>query len=326
MNIAPMAVAPIVPSRRTGGSLLVLAVVLGVLFFWSHRGTALAAVVPVKTRLNVVYCTGGGSPLHMDTYEARHGSTAPRPVVVFFHGGGWRTGDKLAIDLLPERTVLLKHGYFVASVNYRLAPRNKWPAFMEDAKCAIRHVRASAARYHVDPHRIAAFGASAGGHVALLVGLTGRRAWLEGTGGYEGISSQVNAVASYFAPSDLTLPYFFDNEKDEPVPKVFGFPVGDAAALPTLREASPINHVAPGAPPIVLFHGDKDRTAPPSESRNLYERLVKAGVPTQFTLVRNAGHGFVPTPLGATLVPHRHEIAEAMATFLDHAPPTKDGP
>lgn len=298
-------------------ALILFIIGLALASFWVWRKLPVAGGGRIKSTYNIVYCTGGGQDLKMDTYTPLDGSKALKPVVIFIHGGGWRTGDKLAIDLLPEKAVLIERGYFVAAINYRLAPENKWPAFMEDAKCAVRHIRANAASYGIDPNRIAVFGASAGAHIALMLGLAGPEAGLEGNGGYAGVSSQVKAVVSYFGPTDLTQSYFFHNQNDDPMPRVFGYRTGDPAAIPTLQQASPISYVGPQSPAIAFFHGDKDSTVPWSESQNLFNALEKVGVPTEFRLVKNAAHGLIPSPITADMSPARKAVADAMANFLD---------
>src|SRR6202012_4574115 len=95
------------------------------------------------------------------------------------------------------------HGYFLASIEYRLRPKYKWPAQIEDCKLAVRWLRANAAKYHIDPDRIGCWGHSAGGHLVACMG-TMDDPKLEGTGGYPGVSSKVQAVADFDGVEDFT--------------------------------------------------------------------------------------------------------------------------
>ena len=161
----------------------------------------------LTTRVEVVkdieYGLGGDVPLLLDIYIPEKPIANPMPAVIFTHGGGWRGGDKY-----PSRVrALASHGFFGVSINYRLSGIAPFPAAVEDCKCAVRWLRAKAEKYGVDPDRIGVWGSSAGGHLAMMVGCADETAGLEGNGGWEGFSSRVRAVCSYFGPSDLTSLY-----------------------------------------------------------------------------------------------------------------------
>src|SRR5207237_10124027 len=160
--------------------------------------------------------------------------------------------------------------YVVASINYRLTPKYRWPAQIEDTKCAVRYLRANAARYNVNPDRIAIWGSSAGGHLAALAGLAGPSAGLEGTGGYEGVSSSVIAVIDMSGPTDFTAPPE-PGIDTSPVVALLGKPLDSAGDL--LSRASPVTYVTKDAPPFLIMHGDKDQVVPFSQSQILYDKL-----------------------------------------------------
>ena len=149
---------------------------------------------------DVTYCSMDGQPQKMDLYFP--GSGGPWPVFLYVHGGGWNKGDKAEG---AGWRYLNEQGYLVVSVNYRLAAYNiKFPAMIEDVKCAVRSLRAHAGEYNLDPDHIGALGASAGGHLVALLGTSDRAAGWE-LGEYLDQSSRVQAVVAQAVFSDFTL-------------------------------------------------------------------------------------------------------------------------
>jgi len=137
----------------------------------------------VSVEYDITYANVSGVALKMDIYypEVANG---PVPAVVYVHGGGWIGGDKadgIGMMIIPA---LVARGYLVAAVNYRLAPQYRFPAQIEDVKCAIRYLRAKADTYRIDPTRVGAFGSSAGGHLVALLSTSDPSAGLEGRYGY----------------------------------------------------------------------------------------------------------------------------------------------
>src|SRR5574338_458156 len=146
---------------------------------------------------NVEFAKPDGIALHLDLYLPANARNAP--LVIWIHGGGWADGDKDN----PPGLSLLKHGYALASVEYRLTDRAPFPAQIHDVKAAVRFLRANAARFGLDPERFGAWGESAGGHLAALLGTTSVRGELEGDEGVTGVSSRVQAVCDWYGPTDL---------------------------------------------------------------------------------------------------------------------------
>lgn len=199
------------------------------------------------------------------------------PAVIWIHGGGWRTGDKYPspVDMLARR------GFFGVSINYRLSGVATFPAAAEDSKCAVRWLRANAKKYNVDPGRIGVWGGSAGGHLAMLVATADETSGLDGSGGWEGTSSRVQAGCSYFGPSDFTV---------FPVPYFLG---GTYRTIPaTYRLASPVTHVSKDDPPLLMVHGDMDQTVPLSQSELMLKAYQELGLEATLVKVIGAGHGF----------------------------------
>ena len=256
-----------------------------------------------RVLLGVPYAALPGSrPLELDLYLPPTGD--PVPVVVFLHGGGWRLGSRhgagpmyRGADPTPFEQVA-QAGVAVASVDYRLSGEATWPAQLHDAKAAVRWLRTRAADLGIDPDRIAAWGESAGGHLAQLLGLTGGDAALEGDVGIVGTSSRVSAVVAWYAPSDVAA-VATDTGADPADPttrenQLLGAPapsVPDVAA-----QASPITHVSPDAPPFLLLHGAADRFVPCVQSERLHAALEEAGVDVEFDVYADADHMWLGSP------------------------------
>ncbi|MEI4271213.1 alpha/beta hydrolase [Klenkia sp. LSe6-5] len=233
------------------------------------------------------------------------GVTAPS--VVFLHGGGWRLGSRRTVGPMyrgasptPFERVA-QAGIAVASVDYRLSGEATFPAQLHDAKAAVRWLRARAGELGLDPLRIAAWGESAGGHLAALLGLTADDPALEGDLGFTGPSSQVTAVVAWYAPSDIaavaadTGADLSDATTREAL--LLGAPAADVPDL--AAQASPITHVAPGAPPVLLLHGADDVFIPAVQSARLHAALADAGVDTDLEVLQGANHMWLGSPTAA---------------------------
>ena len=265
-----------------------------------------------KVERDVTYGKVGEIELKLDIYFPRKTDGKPLPVAVYVHGGGWRNGDKAqgaGAMAIPE---LVKRGYLVCSINYRLAPEFKFPAQIEDTKCAIRYLRAHAKEYNLDPERIGVWGGSAGGHLAALLGTSDASSGLEGKGGWAEQSSRVQAVVDMFGPADLTVEFAGGNSQ---VGKnVFG---ASSIKDEVLKRASPVTYVSKDDPPFLILHGDQDRLVPLSQSEKLHERLKAAGVSSTLVVVKNAAHGFAPQ--GGEPSPNRMELSRMIGDFFDKA-------
>jgi acetyl esterase/lipase len=236
----------------------------------------------------VVFGTGGGRELHAEILRPKEPPKEPMPAVLLIHGGGWAGGTHY--NYAPW---LVEKGYFTASIEYRLSGEAKWPAQIEDCKLAVRWLRANAAKYHVNPDRIGVMGHSAGGHLVACLGTLGGAKDLEGQGGYEGVSSCVQAVVDQCGPAEFTpeaMPAVGMNRADHPgLIKLFGG--GYAEKTDAWRQASPALHVDARTPPFLIIHGENDRLVPIAQSERLAAALKKSGTPVELVRVKNAGHG-----------------------------------
>lgn len=252
----------------------------------------------VKVERNILYTTVGGEKLLLDIAVPAEGG--PYPCVVCFHGGAWRAGSRRDLST-PDRDangkavaspieLIAARGYVVASVSYRFAPKNKFPAQIEDAKTAVRFLRANAKKFNIDRDKFAALGFSAGGHLALLLGLADKSAGLEGTD-HPDESSRVQCVVSYFGPTDLSL-YAATPGLEEAfmVPWLGKECVTDAAVY---KKASPIEYVSKDDPPVRMIHGTADLVVPVIHSERLLKKLTDAGVTADLITVKGEGHGWI---------------------------------
>jgi acetyl esterase/lipase len=239
----------------------------------------------IEFKENQVYGTAGDEKLtlHLALPTAAEG---PRPALVFIHGGGWRAGDKDVLkDAIKEAA---SRGYVAVSVGYRLVPKHRFPAPVHDVKCAVRWLRAHASELNVDPDRIGAIGFSAGAHLAMMLGTVDTDDGLEGDEGWPEYSSKVQAVVSYFGPTNLLV--------ELPVvsrPLVVAFLDGEVEER---REAyvaaSPITYVDAEDAPMLLLQGTKDPLVPYDQAFQMATALTKAGVRGRVELILGAGHGW----------------------------------
>ncbi|MDD3927979.1 MAG: alpha/beta hydrolase [bacterium] len=247
------------------------------------------ALQDIEVLRDVEFGKGGDKPLLMDILRPSVPQAVPMPVLIWIHGGGWQNGDKR--PGLMQLTPFAKKGYFCASINYRLSDEAVFPAQIEDCKCAVRYLRANAAKYGLDPAHIGVWGASAGGHLAALLGTSGGVSSLEGKGGRQDQSSRVQAVCDWFGPSDLTVlsgeRRFADGKN--PVAKLLGGPVAENKEKAIA--ASPVTWADHEDPPFLIMHGTADKTVPYGQSVRLKEVLDKAGVTAELVTLEGAGHG-----------------------------------
>ena len=238
---------------------------------------------------DIEYARVGEHSLKLDLYLP---DKSDKPaLIVWVHGGAWRSGSKSSMPL----NALVARGYAVASVDYRLTPVAPFPAQIHDLKAAIRYLRAKAGDFGLDGRRFAVAGASAGGHLAALVGVTNGDRTLEGTvGDNTGISSDVYAIVSYYGMSNLTtiLSQSTPHGLKVRVPALELLLGGQPPEQSELAKlASPVFHVDARDPPLLLLHGDQDPQAPINQAHELQGVYEKNGRPVEFVVVHGAGHG-----------------------------------
>ncbi len=242
---------------------------------------------------NVTYSTANDTQLKLDLYLPRN-AAGPTPALLFFHGGGWVSGQKESsvLFLLPY----LSLGWAVVNVEYRLANNSHAPAAVEDCRCALRWVTNRAAQYKIDPSKIVLTGDSAGGHLALITGMLPAGTpfdhqcptqesmrWTSGTEP----PLKVAAVVNWFGITDVNQLLEGPDARHYAM-EWFGS-LNNRAEL--ARQVSPLSHVRAGQPPVITIHGDKDDVVPYSQAVRLHAALGKAGVDNRLVTIPGRGHG-----------------------------------
>lgn len=236
---------------------------------------------------DLIYATVNGKSLGLDLYLPPNVKNPA--LIVWVHGGAWRTGDK---SQYPQP--LVDQGFALASLDFRQSTEARFPAAVHDIKAAIRYLRAVAIDYGYRTERIAICGASSGGHLAALVGMTNGNRELEGTvGDHPGQSSSVQAIISYFGASNLTTilaqstPFGLGIRR----PALDLLLGAQPDQVPELaRLASPISHVNKNSPPLLLLHGEQDPQMPPAQSLELEGAYKKLGLDVTLDIVYGAAH------------------------------------
>jgi acetyl esterase/lipase len=245
----------------------------------------------VKTFPDVVFAEPDGHKLQLDLLVP---ADIPKPpLVVYIHGGAWSQGSRKEQPF----AWLSKSGFAVASIEYRFAKDAIYPAQIQDCKAAVRWLRAHAGEYGYDATRIAAIGTSAGAHLAVLLGTTNGNKQLEGdVGGNSSESSNVAAVVDFFGPVDFILRAKTQPEMTNvPGSRVYNLLGGAPKDREELAKlASGAWQVSPDDAPLLIFHGEADKTVLPGQSERLYEVAKAAKLEASIHLVPKAGHDVTP--------------------------------
>jgi acetyl esterase/lipase len=266
--------------------------------------------IPINITLekDVVYSVVDGMDLTLDIAFPSD-TKFSLPAIVHIHGGGWRNGAKSTKRALQYAN----NGFIGVSINYRLSGTAIFPACIHDCKAAIRWLRANAKKYHLDVKKIGVTGNSAGGHLVALLGTSAGDSYLEGNQGNLEFSSAVQAVVDHFGPTDLLR---MDDNLPEGAIKHLTPNSPEAQLIGGLiterkeqtNRANPIAYVDANDPPILMIHGEEDRTVIFNQSELLFDALNEAGTITKLVKVMNAGHGYRPYPKDATINPNRKQI------------------
>lgn len=249
----------------------------------------------VSEHLDLVYRRVEGREVRLDVYLPKPtGPQGGRPAVVAIHGGGWRGGSKR--DMKHMSIQLAEQGYVVVAIDYFLSRpgRPSWPTNFEDTREAVRWVRRHATDYGIDPDRIAVLGASAGGHLATLLGTDPDGPFdpdaRAGHSSPSEDSARVQAVVDLYGPVDLNAARTSLPLPTTPVSLMLGGPL---ETMPKrYQAASPVQHVSGEDPPMLIIHGRDDQLIPLEQSRALATALDEAGVPQRLIEVEGASHGF----------------------------------
>jgi acetyl esterase/lipase len=279
---------------------------------------------PYVRKSDVIYGRKFGTALTMDVFTP---TKAPNGagVVMVISGGFVSSHDSIRpIFVLP----LVNRGYTVFAVLHGSQPEYTVPEIVKDMNRAVRFIRHNAKEYGVDPDRLGVTGASAGGHLSLMLGTAGTPGNPSAKDPVDRESSRVQAVACFFPPTDLFNygaaghellraedhgPQFraaFQYREMDPKTRLW-MPITDPKRLREItREISPITHVSPDDPPTLLIHGDADELVPLQQSQEMLKALQKAGISAKLIVKPKAGHGWL------TMGQDIGQIADWFDTYL----------
>lgn len=267
--------------------------------------TAIKPVVSPKysvgaTQKDVPYCNGQ----NLDIYYPRKAVYEKAPVVLYFHGGGWKINDKASEpDQLAMIDPLRDEGFAVVSIDYRKLPDNFFPAPVSDALCSVRYLRATSATTGLDGEKVGVYGFSAGGHLAAMVGvLDSQNAFNEGP--YQEQSSRVKAVAT------LAGIFNFETALRPGYDAKIAYFLNGRAPI----EAQPISYVSADDSVFLLVHGLQDQYIDPEQDVLFSAKLTEAGVKNSIVDVQNAEHGL--GPMGGEVTPSKADVAKQIREFL----------
>ena len=237
---------------------------------------------------NVTYLTAGNVELKLDIY-VRRGVTTPQPTVIYMHGGFWVAGNKegALMSLMPW----FEMGWNVVNVEYRLGRVALAPAAVEDCFCALKWVASQARMYNFDVNRLVVTGESAGGHLALALGMIPASAGLDEECASATPLPKVAAVINWFGITDVN-DVIEGPHRANAAAQWFGSIPNKADIA---KRVSPLTYVRPGLPPIMTIHGDSDTTVPYQHAVRLHEALKGVGVENLLITVPGGKHGnFTP--------------------------------
>ena len=251
---------------------------------------------------DITYGTVGGEDLKLNLARPKD-AKGDLPCILVIHGGAWRAGDRAGHNDLTWK--FAQRGYVSATIGYRFCPKYLFPAQVQDVKCAVRFLRANAGKYNIDVNRFGAVGFSAGAHLSMMLGVMDKADGLDDSGGWPDQSSKVQAVVSFFGPTDMRAEF-----PAASVPLLQGFLGGTPTEKPEAhRLASPVTYVTAGDAPMLLFQGTKDPLVPHQQAILMLEAMTKAGVPGRVELLAGASHGWGGAELNRTTL--------AMKAFFD---------
>jgi acetyl esterase/lipase len=275
-----------------------LIVVMLLMYVFSN--TLLYAQLLTPTLRNIDYVGNNTERQKLDIYIPA-GLTAPAPVVVFIHGGGWYGGAKGAGNVAYFKPCF-DTGFICVDIEYRVSGDSLWPAQIEDCKTAIRYLKANAELYNIDTCRFAVMGSSAGGHLSAMVGTSAAIEALEGLHqGYTNVTSRVQAVVDMFGPTDFSFMdgYYASSCGSGVLVHEYRSPETSLLGIDSLHNhpalvqtANPIAYITADDAKFFIIHGGADCSVPTYQSRILDSMLAVAGIPADsFIVAAGMGHG-----------------------------------
>jgi acetyl esterase/lipase len=262
-------------------------------------------------RIEIAYKETPEGPLHLDAYRPVLSDGDRAPLVVMIHGGGWHQGGRFEMGLTRWAGYLASAGMAVVSIDYRLAPVTHYPDSFQDCIDAVDWAVEHAGELGADPERIALWGDSAGGHLALLLATSQTRETFLGprlrTGG-----RRLRGVVAWYPPTDLLRLHRAEASGGLDAGVVRSFVGADPAADPARwLEASPIEQAHAGIPPSLILQGTRDLLVPHTQATSFAEKSSELGATCEIHVVEGAVHGFdrvAPGPEAISLIERNREF------------------
>lgn len=257
--------------------------------------------------LDVHYASAGGVDLYLDVVGPDPLPSWPLPTVVRVDGcPGWGPGDRSAAMMPFVNPALARAGFLAVGISVRHSGQAVFPAQLQDVQAAVRWLRVNPLGLPVDPDHIGIWGQSAGGHLAAMAGLTPG-----------GDATEVQAVVTIGGPSDLTRPGG-DLQIDRPSPVTALVGGGSSTHLAQLQEASPVAHVAAGAPPYLIIHGTMDETVPYEQAELLHRGLRGVRADSRLLPIAGGHHNLRDDPDASYDGPVWYDVADEATRFFEH--------
>jgi len=257
----------------------------------------------VYFQANVIIGRTGEHNITADVFTPKKIPDKARPAIVFLHGGAWKFGLPSQFHY-QANYFAEKYGSFAISVDYRLSGTAPFPAALQDAKCAVRWIRANAEKLNINPEQIAICGGSAGGHLASMVATTAGVKEYEGDGGWQNFPSHVNLAVIFNGAFDM-----WDLvEKKGQIDAIKQFiGAGPEQAPEKYDELSSIKRVHSKVPPTLLLHGTADKSVSHEQSVAFFSRLKQAGCDAELELYKDKPHGWFNNEPDRTITIKRME-------------------
>ena len=271
--------APAVPDGYRSMTTLKVAYVFGRLDLVEEK-----PVVPnnIKKYSNLTYKKVGNRSLKLDLCHAKN-LKKTAPLLVFIYGEAWKHGNK--DKYLGYLIDFAKKGYVTVSLEYRFSKEAKFPAAVNDVKCAVKWLKSNAEKYHINPEQVAVIGGSSGGYLAMMLAYTSDISEFEKGCSITGVDSRVQLVVDLYGPPDLTNKQVIEKTDAN---EFIGKPYSQASGL--YKKASPINYLTKDDPPTLIFHGTIDDVVPVEQSGILRSRLNKVGIPVEYYKLKGWPH------------------------------------
>lgn len=280
--------------------------------FWQNFGASELKKTSSGTTYQVysdIHYPGAECDQLLDLYLPAGSIAGVRPAVLIIHGGGWAKGDKADAREREFAAFMVDEGYVAVSINYTLTAyegetwksrrlKGSWPQNIYDCKSALRWVKKNSKKLQIDPDRIAVMGGSAGGHLALLTGLSSESKELNNGGAFLDQDNSVRCIIDFYGIPDIrqSSGKAFIDEPQLQYPEIWSL-------------ASPVEHLSKKAPPILIIHGTADPTINIKLSDDFVEILEEKGISHQYVKVENAVHTF-------GLMPPQMDLRPVVRQFL----------